>query len=32
LPPVLGSLLLAYRDAGVELPRNVTAGWTKFTA
>jgi N-acetylglucosamine kinase-like BadF-type ATPase len=32
LPPVLGSLLLAYRDARVELPRNVTAGWTKFTA
>ena len=27
LPPVLGSLLLAYRSAGVELPRNAVSGW-----
>jgi N-acetylglucosamine kinase-like BadF-type ATPase len=29
LPPVLGSLLLAYRAAGVELPRGAIGGWTK---
>jgi N-acetylglucosamine kinase-like BadF-type ATPase len=29
LPPVLGSLLLAYRDAAVELPRSATSSWTK---
>jgi N-acetylglucosamine kinase-like BadF-type ATPase len=29
LPPVLGSLLLAYRAAGVELPRNTVSSWTK---
>ena len=29
LPPVLGSLLLAYRTAGVELQRNVVSSWTK---
>jgi N-acetylglucosamine kinase-like BadF-type ATPase len=30
LPPVLGSLLLAYRAAGVELPRSTVSGWTKI--
>jgi len=29
LPPVLGSLLLAYRCAGVELPHGVISAWTK---
>lgn len=29
LPPVLGSLLLAYRAAGVEPPRSAVASWTK---
>lgn len=29
LPPVLGSLLLAYRSAGIELPREAVAAWTK---
>jgi N-acetylglucosamine kinase-like BadF-type ATPase len=32
LPPVLGSLLLAYRSAGIELPRNAVSSWTKSTA
>jgi N-acetylglucosamine kinase-like BadF-type ATPase len=32
LPPVLGSLLLAYRAAGVELPRNAVSSWTKTAA
>jgi N-acetylglucosamine kinase-like BadF-type ATPase len=31
LPPVLGSLLLAYRTAGVDLPRNAVSSWTKST-
>lgn len=29
LPPVLGSLLLAYRSAGVEVPRNTTGNWAE---
>jgi N-acetylglucosamine kinase-like BadF-type ATPase len=29
LPPVLGSLLLAYRSAGIQLPRNTVSIWTK---
>jgi N-acetylglucosamine kinase-like BadF-type ATPase len=32
LPPVLGSLLLAYRAAEIELPREVIGGWTKTAA
>ena len=31
LPPVLGSLLLAYRDAGVDLSRSTVGSWTKTT-
>ena len=32
LPPVLGSLLLAYRAAGVELPPSAVSSWTKKPA
>lgn len=32
LPPVLGSLLLAYRSAGIDLPRNTVNSWTKAIA
>jgi N-acetylglucosamine kinase-like BadF-type ATPase len=32
LPPVLGSLLLAYRAAGIELAREVIGAWTKSAA
>jgi N-acetylglucosamine kinase-like BadF-type ATPase len=31
LPPVLGSLLLAYRSAGIELPSDIISRWTKST-
>jgi len=32
LSPVLGSLLLAYRSAGIDLPRNTVSTWTKSVA
>lgn len=32
LPPVLGSLLLAYRSAGIEFPLEAVTKWTKTTA
>ena len=32
LPPVLGSLLLAYRSAGIELPPGAVSGWTQSAA
>ena len=32
LPPVLGSLLLAYRAAGIEPPRGAMSSWTKTAA
>src|SRR5690348_4598266 len=31
LPPALGSLLLAYRDAGVELPSGAVRNWAQTT-
>lgn len=31
LPPVLGSLLLAYRDAGVDLPPSTAQNWIQST-
>ena len=31
LPPVFGSLLLAYRAAGIELPPGTIGSWTKST-